>query len=1027
MATVRLQLRRGLADDWYDANPTLAAGEIGIETDTNTFKFGDGNTAWRDLDYALSGTVDDFVPLNTKAQAGGVASLDSNGFVPVSQLPPLAKVTVSAVSDETARLALTAEPGDIAIQSDNGTTYVLSASPATNNSNWREISATAAISAAVSAHQSDTTNVHGIADTADLATKSYADTAVSNHESDTTSVHGIADTSLLVTTTGTQTLMSKSLTSPTLTGTPVAPTAAAGTDTTQIATTAFVQDAIELVVGAAPAALNTLAEIATSLNNNADLAGSLTNSISLKLDKAGDTMSGVLNMSSNKVTGLATPTVASDAVNKSYADQLVLNSISDHSSDQTNVHGITDTQNLVYTSDTRLSDVRVPQVNSVSTDKIQDDAVTTAKIVNEAVTGAKLAPTAVTTAKIENAAVTTTKIADGSVIADKIGDNAVVSAKIQNSAVTTAKIADLGVTNAKIAENAVNTSNLIDSSVTTAKIADLNVTAGKIADSAVTTDKINNSSVTEAKIAGLSVTEGKISDGAVSTAKIADSAVTTVKLANDSVTTGKIAADTIVNADINPSAAISQSKISGLVTDLADKAPLASPTFTGTVSGVTKAHVGLANVDNTSDANKPVSTATQTALDAKLNLAGATMTGALTLSGAPTSDLHAATKLYVDNVAAGINFHEAVHAASTQHVAANYANGTSGVGATLTADTNRAFSTIDGESVVVGERVLIKNQNDAKQNGIYVLTTNGSASAPWVLTRATDSDNNPSGEMKSGDFTFVQRGTVNGSVGYINNSAANPIVIGTDSISYTEFNAAKAVSAGSGLTEATPGTISIAAGGVTSAMILDGTIATGDIADGAITTAKIAEGAVVTVDIADGAVTSAKIANDTIVDADINSAAAIAQSKISGLSTSLGLKANLADPTFTGTVTVGASGIAFTDGSQTRQGVPSLTTIASATTGAYNLSSGGLALRDQLIPIGGAHAITVPTNATTAYPVGTSISFYQSAGTGGNFVAADGTVTILSTPGSTLRTTNSSATITKVATNTWLLAGDLRA
>ena len=75
-----------------------------------------------------------------------------------------------------------------------------------------------------------------------------------------------------------------------------------------------------------------------------------------------------------------------------------------------------------------------------------------------------------------------------------------------------------------------------------------------------------------------------------------------------------------------------------LQTNIDAKAPLASPTFTGTVSGITKSMVGLGNVDNTSDANKPVSTATQTALDAKASLSGATFTGAvsgtsLTLSG----------------------------------------------------------------------------------------------------------------------------------------------------------------------------------------------------------------------------------------------------------------------------------------------------------------------------------------------------------------------------------------------------------
>jgi hypothetical protein len=146
----------------------------------------------------------------------------------------------------------------------------------------------------------------------------------------------------------------------------------------------------------------------------------------------------------------------------------------------------------------------------------------------------------------------------------------------------------------------------------------------------------------------------------------------------------------------------------------------------------------------------------------------------------------------------------------------------------------------------------------------------------------------------------------------------------------------------------------------------------------------------------------------------------------STVTTSLAAKAPIASPTFTGTVTVAAAGVAFTDGTQTKEGVPSRTVIGTAIAGAYNLSTGGLALRDQLIPVSGAHTITVPTNATTAYPVGTSISFYQSAGADAVFAEAAG-VTILRTPGLKLRALHSSATITKVATDTWLLAGDLKA
>jgi hypothetical protein len=187
MATVRLQLRRGTSTEWDTANPTLAAGEIGIETDTNTFKFGDGQTAWNSLSYALSDTVDDYVLLSTKGVANGVASLDSSGFVPASQLPPLAKVTVSAVANEAARLALTAEAGDIAIQSDNGQSYVLSASPASTNANWKSLVGSEAVVDTVEASlvagagldktYDDAAGTITIDIDSTVATKTYADQA----------------------------------------------------------------------------------------------------------------------------------------------------------------------------------------------------------------------------------------------------------------------------------------------------------------------------------------------------------------------------------------------------------------------------------------------------------------------------------------------------------------------------------------------------------------------------------------------------------------------------------------------------------------------------------------------------------------------------------------------------------------------------------------------------------------------------------------------------------------------------------
>ena len=237
-------------------------------------------------------------------------------------------------------------------------------------------------------------------------------------------------------------------------------------------------------------------------------------------------------------------------------------------------------------------------------------------------------------------------------------------------------------------------------------------------------------------------------------------------------------------------------------------APIASPTFTGTVAGITKSMVGLANVDNTTDAGKPVSTATQTELDLKAPIASPTFTGTVTLPGAPSSALHAATKAYVDNIATGLNFHPAVHFATSTNITTDYNNGTDGLGATLTAMANGAIGTIDGHQAVLGDRALVKAQTDAKQNGIYYVSSIGGASSKWVLTRALDSDNSPTGEIANGDFCFVQNGTLAGGYGFIVNTVG-AITIGTTDITYTQFNSGQSVVAGNGLSEPSAGTIAI--------------------------------------------------------------------------------------------------------------------------------------------------------------------------------------------------------------------------
>lgn len=114
-----------------------------------------------------------------------------------------------------------------------------------------------------------------------------------------------------------------------------------------------------------------------------------------------------------------------------------------------------------------------------------------------------------------------------------------------------------------------------------------------------------------------------------------------------------------------------------------------------------------------------------------------------------------------------------------------YANGTLGVGATLTASTAGALGSIDSVTIQAGDRILVKNQATALQNGIYVVTSIGSAGASWMLTRATDADSASNTEISYGMSVYVQNGSVNGSKKfYMSNSAA--ITVGTTSLNFTQ-------------------------------------------------------------------------------------------------------------------------------------------------------------------------------------------------------------------------------------------------
>ncbi len=155
------------------------------------------------------------------------------------------------------------------------------------------------------------------------------------------------------------------------------------------------------------------------------------------------------------------------------------------------------------------------------------------------------------------------------------------------------------------------------------------------------------------------------------------------------------------------------------------------------------------------------------------------------------------TKTYIDSVAQGLSTKNACRVATDAVLAAcTYANGTGGVGATLTADANGALANQDGIALSVSDRILVKNQAASLQNGIYVVTSLGGAGSPFILTRADDSDDN----MEGGNYTFIQEGTANSDTGWVLTTDGT-IVVGTTGIVWSQFSGAGAIVAGTGLTK----------------------------------------------------------------------------------------------------------------------------------------------------------------------------------------------------------------------------------
>jgi hypothetical protein len=1052
MAT-RQQQRRGTSEQWSTANPILAAGEIGYETDTNEFRIGDGVNRWNDLSPFknlddLGGTLDDYIPLTQKAMAGGVATLTENGTIPLNQLPDAAGLDIE-ISDAVANATQDLTDAINGV-SDNITDHEALSTSVHGIADTAELATKTytndqisdAVSQAISDHSADTTNVHGIANTANLATQSYVNSAisteegnrntaigsaVSDHSADTTSVHGIADTSAL-------------------------------------ATKSYADGAVSTEVTNRNTAISTHNSATTSVHGISDTAALATK---VYADNAVSTHES----DTTSVHGIAD---TSALATKSYAD----NAVSTHEQDTTNIHGIADT-------------------SALATKAYADNAASTAVA---AVIDA--APAALDTLNE---------------LAAALGDNENYATTVTNALALKAPLASptftgtvSGVTKSMVglgnADNTADADKPVSSATQTALDLKADIasptftgTVSGITKAMVGLSNVNNTADANKPVS--SATQSALNDKLDSTtaattyAPKADPTFTgTVTLPTGTVTSAMILDGTIVNGDISSSAAIAQSKISGLSTSLGLKADLDGPTFTGTVSGITKSMVGLGSVDNTADTAKPVSTAQQTALDLKANLASPALTGVPTAPTAisSTNTTQVATTAYVKSVVSDLtNGAGAAYdtlkelqdlivadesAASTlttlvgtkAPLASPTFTGTvSGITKSMvglesvdnTADTAKPISTATQTALdlklasataastyaPIASPTFTGTVNGITKSMVGLANVDNTADASKPVSTATQTALDLKANLVSPTFTGTVSGITKSMVGLgsVDNTAdtAKPVSTATQTALDLKANLAGPTFTGtvSGITKSMVGLGSVdntadSAKPVSTATqtALDAKAPLASPALTGIPTAPTASAATNTTQVATTAYVRGEISalvNSATSTLDTLGEIATALGNDANLSTtltnSIALKAPLASPTFTGTVTVAASGVAFTDGTQSKEGVPSRTPIIQKTA-SYTLSA--LTERDSMIEVSSATGVTltIPTNATLALPIGTSIDILQTS-TGQVTIAGAAGVTVNATPGLKLRTQWSGATLFKRATDTWVVYGDLSA
>jgi peptidyl-tRNA hydrolase len=352
-----------------------------------------------------------------------------------------------------------------------------------------------------------------------------------------------------------------------------------------------------------------------------------------------------------------------------------------------------------------------------------------------------------------------------------IPEGIVVTATLADGSVTNAKLGADSVNGSKIADDSIDSEHYVDGSIDTAHIANFQITVDKMAVNSVNSDQyvdgsidlihLSADSVDGTKIADDSINSEHYVDGSIDTAHIANSQITLDKMASDSVNSSKIVDGSIVDADINASAAIDATKIAdGSVTstEFQHINTLSSNAQTQLDAKVVKAS-NLSDLASASTSRTNLGLGTIATQDANnVSVSGGSITGL----GSPSASSDAATKNYVDQAVAGLRTRIIAECATTANV--NLTNGL------------EAGDTIDGVTLVAGDRVLVKDQSTASENGLYLAVSSGAASR--------DPEHDTIAEL-SGGMVVVNQGSTNDNKIFLC-TTDNTGSVGSTSITYSQ-------------------------------------------------------------------------------------------------------------------------------------------------------------------------------------------------------------------------------------------------